>query len=108
MRKPDRNVYVILLRDEVFTEKKKFSEANKHYEKLKPCVYVGRTVRSPEERLDQHIKGYKASRYVKKYGVKLLPELYKGINPMLYDEAVKKEVELANELRKKGYAVWQR
>jgi hypothetical protein len=33
------------------------------------ALYVGKTIRSPEERFQQHKDGYKASRYVKKYGV---------------------------------------
>src|SRR5919106_6801178 len=41
----------------------------------KPCVYVGQTARSPEERFQQHLAGYKAARKVRKYGVRLRPRL---------------------------------
>ena len=43
------NIYVIELDKEVLS-KKKFREANPDYEEGKPCVYVGMTNKTPEER----------------------------------------------------------
>jgi hypothetical protein len=49
----------------------------------------------------------KANKYVEKYGVRLLPQLYAVYNPMPYAGAQEMEVELAVSLREKGYGVWQ-
>jgi hypothetical protein len=48
-----------------------------------------------------------AARFIKKYGRRLRPELYKHFNPMPYDLATVMEVELARQLREQGYGVWQ-
>lgn len=71
----------------------------------KPCVYVGMTGISPKKRFENHKAGYKASGYVKKYGIRLMPELYEDLNPLLYDEAVIAEQGLARRLRAAGYTV---
>jgi hypothetical protein len=42
---------------------------------------------------------------VRKYWVKLLPELFAHLNPMPYDAAVIMERELAEDLRAQGYTV---
>ena len=68
-------------------------------------VYVGMTGLAPEERFANHKKGYKASRIVTKYGLRLLPELYEVFNPMPFDVAVAMEAELAEDLRRQGYTV---
>lgn len=39
-------------------------------------VYVGETALTPEERFAQHLEGYKASRWVRRFGVRLRPDLY--------------------------------
>lgn len=73
----------------------------------KPCVYVGCTGLTPEERFARHKAGIRASTYVRKYGVRLLPRLYAYANPMPYEAAREMEVELAIALQAEGYAVWQ-
>ena len=100
------NVYVIRLSKEVLNNRK-FREANPQYNPIKPCVYVGMTGLSPEERFLNHKAGHKANRFAKKYGQQLIPRLYLKYNPMSYDDAVIKEKWLAQRLRNKGYAVWQ-
>jgi predicted GIY-YIG superfamily endonuclease len=70
-------------------------------------VYVGSTGLSPEKRFAQHKRGYKANRYVRRYGLQLLPDLYEPYNPMPYRDAVEEEEFLAEELRHQGFAVWQ-
>ena len=87
-------------------EKKKFRDANPDYEEGKPCVYVGMTSKTPEERFQQHKEGYRASRIVKKFGVRLKPRQYESHNPMSRDEASEMEFEKARRLRKKGWGVW--
>ena len=100
------NVYVIALDKSVMVDKR-FRKANRYYVKGKPCVYVGMTARTPDERFAQHREGYKSSRYPKKYGLYLRRKLYEHLNPMTYEDAVAMEVELAKQLRYRGYAVWQ-
>jgi hypothetical protein len=63
---------------------------------------------SPRERFRNHKAGYKANRYVRDYGLYLVPRLYRKFNPMTYKEAEKKESALARELRAQGYPVWQK
>ena len=98
------NVYVILL-DERAAKLKKVKEINPNRDPKKPCVYVGLTGINPARRFKKHKTGYKASRYVKKYGIRLMPELYEDLNPLTYDEAVIAEQGLARKLRNEGYTV---
>ena len=101
------NIYVIELNREVLNEKK-FVNANPNHDPEKACLYVGMTGLSPDERFQNHKDGYKSNRYVKKYGKYLRRRIYEKYNPMTYDEAKKMEVELAENLHAKGYAVWQK
>lgn len=45
--------------------------------------------------------------YVFRYGLRLLPDLYEGFNPLSYREAQEREVEIAIDLRSAGFGVWQ-
>jgi len=102
------NLYAVELKPQVFSLEQKFREANPGYiPGVKPCVYVGMTGLTPEERLREHRSGNHSARFVKKYGVRLLPDLYKRFNPMPYNLAAVMEVELARQLREQGYGVWQ-
>ena len=75
----------------------------------KPCVYVGVTSRTPEERFAQHKRGEKAGKgYVTKYGQYLMKRQFEHRNPVATAEAEDKERALAESLRRKGFAVWQR
>ncbi len=100
------SVYVVLLSNDVLYEAK-FRRCNPDYDPGRPCVYVGMTGQGPDVRFDKHKAGLKANRYVKKYGVRLMPELYEYYNPMPYEAALDMEIELAIHLREKGYGVWQ-
>lgn len=100
------HVYVVELSRGVLYERK-FQKANPNYNPERPCVYVGMTGLTPELRFARHKAGAKANKYVQKYGVRLLPQLYEVYNPMPYDGAAEMEVELAVSLREKGYGVWQ-
>ena len=103
---PTKSVYVVEL-DKKVLESKKFREANPEYVEGKPCVYVGMTGLTPEQRFENHLNGNWANGYVRRFGIRLRPKLYEQYNPMTNDEAKKKEVWLAERLRRKGYAVWQ-
>lgn len=100
------SVYVIELSPEVLNEAR-FRKANPDYDVTKPCVYVGMTGLTPEQRFENHRKGVKSNRYAHLYGLRLLPRLYAVFNPMPYRAAQDMEIELAIGLREEGYGVWQ-
>ena len=72
---------------------------------LKPCVYVGMTGIPVDHRFENHKNGYKSAWVVRKYGLRLMPELYEHLNPMPFEAAVQMESELAEDLRAAGYTV---
>jgi predicted GIY-YIG superfamily endonuclease len=98
------NVYVVLLAPAVGKLRKVRAENPKRDPK-QPCVYVGLTGLTPEERFANHKAGVKDAYVVKRYGVRLLPELYAHLNPMPYAAAVQMEVDLAEDLRRAGHTV---
>ena len=100
------SVYVVLLSKDVLYERR-FKRSNPQYDPLRPCVYVGMTGLSPDVRFDKHKAGIQANRFVQRYGLRLMPELYECYNPMPYKAALEMEVELGIALREKGYGVWQ-
>ncbi len=57
--------------------------------------YVGETSRDPDLRFDQHKTGYKASRYVNRFGVRLLTDVVAHLNPLRRWEAKELEAALA-------------
>lgn len=99
-------VYVVELDDTVWNEAR-FRRANPEYRFAKPCVYVGMTGLDPDLRFDRHKAGIQSNRFVRDYGLRLMPELYEVFNPLPYDGARDMEVELGIGLREAGYAVWQ-
>ncbi|MGH7567144.1 MAG: hypothetical protein ACREK2_09965 [Gemmatimonadota bacterium] len=101
------NVYVVLL-DPAVMRHRRFVDQNPNLAPHTICLYVGMSGLAPEERFANHKAGHKGNAYVRKYGISLVPELYKGLNPMTYTEAQETEARLADELRSAGYAVWQR
>ena len=108
------HIYVIELSKRVFTEHRRFREANPQFNGVLQCLYVGMTSKTPGERIEQHKKGYVnrkghklSSSIVNKYGMYLRPSLYNHIGPIpTRAEALKMEKTLALELRRKRYAVW--
>ncbi len=100
------SVYVIELSDAVWNIAR-FREANPGYQPGRPLVYVGMTGLDPDLRFDKHKAGIQSNRYVREFGLRLLPQLYDVFNPMPYDGARDMEVELGIGLREKGYGVWQ-
>ena len=58
-----------------------------------------------EARFANHRRGTKDASVVKRYGIRLLPELYAHLNPMPYAAALQMEMDLAEDLRRAGYTV---
>jgi len=98
------HVYVVLL-DPAVGKIRKVRAENPKRDPKKPCVYVGMTGLTPEERLANHQAGVKSAAVVKRYGLRLLPELYAHLNPMPFEAAVQMEADLAEDLRRAGYTV---
>lgn len=108
-------VYVVELSKKVFTENRKFREANPQFNGVLECLYVGMTSKTPQERFIQHRTGYVnkkghklSANIVQKYGRYLRPSLYDHINlkVMTRAEALAMEEKLSWDLRRQGYAVW--
>lgn len=105
-KQPDdhHNVYVVLL-DPAAGRLRPVRAANPKRDPKKPCVYVGMTGLTAEDRFANHKAGIKAASVVKRYGLRLLPELYEHLNPMPYEAAAQMEQDLAGDLRRDGYTV---
>ena len=108
-------MYVVELSKKVFTENRKFREANPQFNGVLQCLYVGMTSKTPQERFIQHRTGYVnkkghklSANIVQKYGTYLRPSLYDHINlkAMTRAEALAMEEKLVWDLRRQGYAVW--
>lgn len=107
-------VYVIELSKKVYTENRKFREANPQFNGVLECLYVGMTSKTPKERFEQHKTGYVnkkghklSANIVEKYGLYLRGSLFNHIEPFATRAAaLKAEEQLALELRRMGYAVW--
>jgi hypothetical protein len=105
-RRDHYRVYVIELSQDVLYEGR-FRKANPGYVTGKPCIYVGMTGLDPDVRFDKHKAGIQSNRFVKAFGLRLLPDLYELYGALSYDDACALEVELAIDFREAGYGVWQ-
>ncbi len=65
-------------------------------------LYVGETSCDPDLRFDQHKSGYRASRWVRRFGVRLLPDLVAHLNPLRRWEAIELEPALAEAFQRAG------
>lgn len=97
-------VYVVLLKPAV-SKLRKVQQLNPLRDPARPSVYVGMTGLTPEARFENHRRGIKSSSFVKRYGVRLLPELYEHLNPMPFAAAAQMEKDLTEDLRRAGYTV---
>ena len=82
------NVYVVLLNPEVVNTPQ-IKRRNPKRDPLKPCVYVGLTGLRVDRYFDY--RGVKATADTwppRKYGIRLMPELYEHLNPMPFEKAV--------------------
>ena len=98
------HVYVVLLKPAAGKIRKVRAE-NPQRDPKQPCVYVGMTGLTPEERFANHKAGIKAAAVVKRYGIRLLPEFFIHLNPMPFEAAVTMEKDLAEDLRRAGFTV---
>ena len=105
-RRHHYHVYVIELSPDVLREAR-FKKANPGYVPGNPCVYVGMTGLDPDLRFDKHKAGIQSNRYAKRFGLRLLPDLYEAYNPMPYALAQDTEIEVGIALREAGFGVWQ-
>jgi len=101
------SVYVVEL-DRAVLDERSYAEESPRARDDRPCLYVGMTCLSAEERFEQHRTGEHASKYVKRYGLRLRPEFYERLNPMTRRQAERTERALAKLLKREGYAAWQR
>jgi hypothetical protein len=105
-RRKHHHVYVVELSKDVLLEPR-FRKNNPGYIEGKPCVYVGMTGLDPDVRFDKHKAGIQSNRYVQLYGQRLLPDLFEAFNPMSYEDAVDREIDIGIDLRTAGFGVWQ-
>ncbi|MDX1953766.1 MAG: hypothetical protein SFY81_16470 [Verrucomicrobiota bacterium] len=98
------HVYVVLL-DSAVARHKSVLKLNPLRSPRQPCVYVGMTGLAPEERFQNHRNGIKSAWVVRRYGIRLLPEMYEYLNPMPFNAAAEMERELAEDLRRQGFTV---
>ena len=98
------HVYVVLL-DAKAAKSVALKRSNPGRDPAKPCIYVGMSGLAPEERFARHKQGIQAAKWVQRFGLRLLPELYAHLNPMPFEAAVELERDLAEDLRAQGYTV---
>ncbi len=98
------SVYVVLLSRLSLEEQRGYWRGRPNM----PCVYVGQTWHTPEYRFEQHkgrVEGH-ASRYVRAWGLALLPEVYAPYNPLTQERALEVEDSLADSLHQLGCTVF--
>ena len=105
--RPAYRIYVIRL-DPAVLQVKRFKNANPNHTSDKPCYYVGMTSCGADERFGQHKRGYKACSLVKKFGLELATEKFAETPLQSRKDAEEMERSHADDLRRQGYAVWQK
>ena len=112
---PDRRVYVIRLKDDVWKDGGAFAKTNGgKKEDWRDFLYVGETSKSVEDRYADHIeevdgkKGPLASKYVFNHHMEIAYDLMEGFETQFYRKAgaLERERDLALELRSLGCATW--
>ena len=98
------SVYVILL-DPAVLQHPSILRLNPNRDPAKPRIYVGMTGLAVQDRFQNHKEGQKSAWVVKRYGLRLMPELYEYLNPMPFEAAAQMEKDLAEDLRADGYTV---
>lgn len=90
----DARVYVIELT----------SAAGRRRDPRIPWVYVGSSARDPEIRFRQHQRGYRSSRRVRRFALRLRPDLYDDLEPFASSVAARRaEKRRARELATAGF-----
>jgi hypothetical protein len=57
-------------------------EAGRRRDPRIPWVYVGSSARDPETRFEQHLRGYRSSGLVKRFALRLRPDLYEDLGAL--------------------------
>ena len=71
------------------------------------CFYVGQSAKAPMLRFKQHKECYKSNTFVRRFGIKLVPDFYEKYNPIpTRKDAEELEEYVACKLRDKRYGVW--
>lgn len=69
-----------------------------------PWVYVGSSAREPEIRFEQHRRGYKSSGLVRRFALRLRPDLYDDLDPFQGSKTAQHaELARARELARHGF-----
>ncbi len=69
-----------------------------------PWVYVGSSARDPEIRFEQHRRGYKSSGLVRRFALRLRPDLYADLEPFPGSAAARHaELARARDLARSGF-----
>lgn len=69
-----------------------------------PWVYVGSSARGAEQRMEQHRRGYRSARLVKRFALRLRPDLYEDLPAFPGSKtACRAELERAHELAGCGF-----
>ena len=97
-------MYVVLLAEDVLRKERPL-RVNPDRDPACPCVYVGMSSRSAAVRFYNHKRGHKASRWVRRYGIRLLPDFHEMLDRLSYEEAEEEEGKLAAYLREGGWTV---
>ena len=100
------HIYAIRLSDEVL-KKPEFNRRNPHYEAGKPCYYIGSSIYPPRERFEKHMAGNRSSKWVRTFGLHPASKKCFVIETSDPEERYRREREYANELRLRGYGIWQ-
>jgi len=104
-RPRSNSVYIIRLQPEV-GESSGAKKQNPKRDPGKPCLYVGQTGLSHQERFDVHRAGGQySSKWVHDYGVELIASLNPEPGLMTELDALRAERRAAHALRKDGYTV---
>ena len=98
------SVYVVLLNESI-GRLPQMRLRNPKRDLSKPYVYVGLTPLVVDRRFDFRKATVKAEWRVERFGVRLMPELYKHLNPVRYEAALQRARTLAENLRAKGFGV---
>ena len=98
------SVYVVLLDESVGTLPQ-IRRRNPRRNPTKPCVYVGLTPLRVGRRFDFRGATPKYEWRVHHFGVRLMSKLYKHLNPMTLERALRTARKLADDLRAKGFGV---
>ncbi len=79
-------------------------EAGRRRDPRIPWVYVGSSARDPETRFEQHRRGYKSARLVKRFALRLRPDLYEDLRAFRGSRLAREgELRRARELADCGF-----